>query len=81
MKTSAFARVDTTRLEGLIHDIDCFDYASERIFAASAMNTGQEGLGTGWTSITLRIKRCPALEGGEPKTLLSDPGQRDCSQA
>jgi hypothetical protein len=50
MKTSALARVDTARLEGLIHDIDCFDYTSGRIFAPSATNPGQEGLGIGRTS-------------------------------
>ena len=50
MKTSAFARIDTARLDALIHDIDYFDYASRRIFTPSTMNPGQEGLGIGWTS-------------------------------
>ena len=49
MKTSAFARIDTARLDVLIHDIDYFDYASGRIFTPSAMNPGQERLGIGRT--------------------------------
>jgi hypothetical protein len=53
-----------------IRDIGSFGYASRRIFAPPpATTSGQEGLGTGRTSITLRIKSRLALEGGEPKTL------------